>query len=362
MTDEIDIPALLREPKPWWKEVPNETLVREILHFISRTGQPHLWPGQTYTKPPDGSTIIYLAEFDLPKSRKEHRELWAPCPCCTPRNPKYCKGGKIGYFPDESVIRILGPDCFSHINEQGHVEALRNFYAARQRRWDIAYLFANLSVVPELVEVIERAIPLATALDELRYQVRTLFDEHFRVKMWDHVRDGELRVRRFMTKPVTDSNGIEQEREVEVMETFGRIRGFAMLKPHAKRCGIRLSHSLAALKSIDFGTDYHARIEDMTAEDRRKAALLFGRALRDAKVIFEEIEDVREFTSALTIATLNGWGRADGSPLRFQVSFEGTSFYLGRDRDQFRRIAVAPEYERVLQPLPQLGLVKEKVA
>lgn len=362
MPDEIHIPAEALEPKPWWPDLPNEELIKEIVKFIAKTGRPHLWAGQTYTRPPGNATIIYLAEFDLPKSHCENRELWAPCPCCTPFHPKYCKGGKIAYFPEERVIRIIGPDCFGHINEHGHVQAMRNFHADVQRKKDIAYLLDNLGIVPELIGVIEHAVPAAEALDELRVAVRQAFDQHFQVRMWDHVRDGVLRVRRFHAALDTRSAGDDIERETELVEVYGTIAGYSMLKPHAQRCGLRLKTCMQALRPIDFGSEFRARVQEMSDADRHHTSDFLGRAIRTAVTVFEEIHDVRQFTTPVTIATLNGWSRSEGSPLRFQVAFEGTSFYLGRDEDQFRRIPVAPEYQTVLRRLPLLGRRKASAA
>lgn len=110
MQDEIEIPDILCQLKPYFATEPSENLRADILQFISKTGSPHLWPGQTYDKPKPDSIIQYVAEFWLPSSK-----ALAPCPCCRPKHGKY-RHGMVAYFPEEQVIRILGHNCFASIN------------------------------------------------------------------------------------------------------------------------------------------------------------------------------------------------------------------------------------------------------
>jgi hypothetical protein len=122
----IDIPNACRRVKPVFELRPNAELISEIQSFIATTGLPHMWRGHTHTKPPAEAKIVYVGEFDLPLSHQS-KGKWAPCPCCSPEHTKYCKRGKIAWFPKECTIRMLGPDCFAAIDERGHEEALREF-------------------------------------------------------------------------------------------------------------------------------------------------------------------------------------------------------------------------------------------
>lgn len=356
MTDEISIPPEAFDPKPWWPSRPSEQVVTEILRFIAKTGSPHRWPGQTYTKPPADAIIVYLAEFDLPDARCAERERWAPCPCCTPRHPKYCRKGKIAYFQNEQVIRIIGPECFKHINEHGHTEALKNYHVEQQRKSDIAYLLNNLGLVPELISAVEHALPVAAAVDELRVAIRTRFDEHFCVRMWDHVRTGELRVTTVRSIPTESRDGTRGNRDITLTETHSNIEGYSMLKPRAKRCENLLSQSLIGLQQLCLDPDFAARVDTLSDQHRQQAARLLGRSINNARFVFDEIRDVKKFTSRTTIATLNRWGKSVGAPLRFAVAFEGTSFYLGRDKNQFLRIEVPPAYQQILPDLPKISI------
>jgi hypothetical protein len=73
-----------------------------------------------HTRPPQGVDVVYCGEFDLPKSHAgpKNRHRWAACPCCHPETAWYWKGGKIAWFPEEHVIRMIGGDCFSKITKR----------------------------------------------------------------------------------------------------------------------------------------------------------------------------------------------------------------------------------------------------
>jgi hypothetical protein len=132
LSDEIDIPDECYHSKPYFKERPDSALVKHIKAFIKETGNPHMWHGHTHTKPPKGARIVYLAEFDLPKKLHKSPHLFAPCPCCSPTHPKYVRNGKIGWFPDEGIIRIIGPDCFAALDKEGHFKAVAQLRAEQQ--------------------------------------------------------------------------------------------------------------------------------------------------------------------------------------------------------------------------------------
>jgi hypothetical protein len=83
----------------------------------------------THSKPTKNARIVYIGRFDLPPSHQVP-DRHAPCPCCSPRAPKYSREGKIAWFPDEHVVRMIGPDCFHTLNPEGHWEAVEVFKPA----------------------------------------------------------------------------------------------------------------------------------------------------------------------------------------------------------------------------------------
>jgi hypothetical protein len=349
MSEEVDIPTVAFEPKPWWENRPSDERVEEILGFIGRTGKPFLWPGQTYNRPPDDAVIVYLAEFQIPKSK-----LLVPCPCCTPRHPKY-HHGMIAYFPNERVIRIMGHDCFKAFNSEGHIEALRKYHGERQRKLDIAFLLDNLGNVSDFLIAVKRAAPIGHAVDELRNRACDVFAGVLRTDLWDHVRTGELRITRTRTQIVQIPGQGEEEREVQLTETYGTIVGQDFLKKRSPRLGRRLDNAVLALQQINFGAEHEDRVRAMTDDEPHQAARLLQQALKTAGDAFKAIEELRQFTSRTTIATLNGWGRLPQCPVHMHIAYDGGALYIGKVDHTLRRIEVPPAYLHVLPPLPKLS-------
>jgi transposase len=119
-----------------------------------------------HSKPVTGSRIVYIGQFDLPPSHQAP-DRHAPCPCCSPRSPKFSRNGKIAWFPDEHVIRMIGPECFQTLNPEGHWEAVAQFDREEAARRTINYLTANLHLSGDAVEVVENSYPTLEAIDNV---------------------------------------------------------------------------------------------------------------------------------------------------------------------------------------------------
>lgn len=345
MTDEIDIPASAFDVKPWWNERPSDEQILEIRSIILRTSRPHLWPGQTYNKPPNDAVIDYLTEFFLPASKP-----LVPCPCCTPRHPKY-RHGMAAYFPNERVIRIIGHDCFKKINSEAHTEALRKYHGDLQRKKDISYLLQNLDKVSDFKAAVERAIPIAHAVDQFRNDTCNTFIKVLRTDLWEHIRTGELRITRIAKRMDED----DRNRGAITMETHGRISGQDFLKRRSKKLGIKLDHAALAFSQIDFGLEYKQRIESMSDSERSETARILRNALSAAEEVFAAIDELRQFTRAVTLTTLNGWARAPGRPVRLHVELDKGILYVGLTDHEFHPIKAPDAYFDVLPALPRLA-------
>src|SRR5690348_13308558 len=119
MSDELVIPASAFGVKAWFTERPDKALVNEIQEYIQKYGTPHLWRGHTHTLPLAGGRVTFLGKYTLPKSHWATTRR-APCPCCTPRRPKYFRCGLIAWFMDENVIRCIGDKCYKKLDPEGY--------------------------------------------------------------------------------------------------------------------------------------------------------------------------------------------------------------------------------------------------
>lgn len=58
----------------------------------------------------------------------------------------FARNGKIAWFPDEHVIRMIGPKCFQTLNPEGHCEAVAQFV-----REEAAVLYVGMTRARDLL-------------------------------------------------------------------------------------------------------------------------------------------------------------------------------------------------------------------
>lgn len=351
--DPVDLPERALELKPWFPKRPGPDIVREIKEFVAQIGKPYLWRGHTHTKPPDAAPIVYLGEFDLPK-RCKLPFYWSPCPCCSPVYPKYRDNGKIAWFPEEKVIRLIGPDCFKKLNPEGHDAALAVLRAEQQRERDIRYLLSNLPVVPQAVRAVETAMPMAEAVDDLRATLRNRLEVVLKMNLWPVLRDGVLTRRVRRTVPYRNRDGTEGTRTEELDEVYARIEGHRLLDPRLQRFAPRVTTIVERLRAITFEA-HEVAIEGMDDDERSKVARTLGSNIERARRTFAELEDVRRFVSTVTVATLRNWSQQDGSALTLFIERIGHDLYVGKRRDERLRIELNPAIDAALPALPEIG-------
>lgn len=350
----VDVPASAFETKASFYERPSIEVVREIRAHIKATGQPFTWRGHTHTKPPDGARIVYLGEFDLPKSH-EAEDRWSPCPCCTPLHTKYRKNGKIGWFPDEGVIRCIGPNCFQSLNPEGHWEAVENMRAEEAHRRSVEYLLQNLDKVPNALAAIDKALPTVRAVDDVKTALSHRLERLLNIRLWPHIREGVLRLITKETKIVKDRTGDERTVTTSDFRNYASLRGHLMLKPDSHALAPKLAATRKRLSFIDFGNEIEQRVAQMNEEERTKAARILSKSIEITKNLLQEANEMREFLSPISIATMNRWSRQEGCPEPVHIEREGTSFLIGTSEHNRLRLPVAPEFFSTLPEPPRLG-------
>lgn len=358
----VEIPDAAREVKANYPTRPSEQLVREIRQFIKDNGTPFLWTGHTHTTPPQGATIVYCGEFDLPASHAgpKNRARWSPCPCCHPETAWYWKAGKIAWFPEESVIRNIGRDCFKAINATGHEFAEAEFRREERDRRNREYLLANLRVVPEAVRIIERALPAIRDVETARRILSGRLAKIIGFDIWNDVRgDATLKVHIQRTEHFTRADGSEDSRVVGVAQPFGALPGHVMLNPAAKSLSEKLERELEKLRLVDFGEQFAERLEGLDDEERHKVANSLGKPLAIAKEVYAETNECRRFLSPEAIATLNGWGKHELNPVRLYLKLEPSVLLIGRSQDATQPMKIGKDFFNVLEDLPTIGNVRD---
>jgi hypothetical protein len=352
--DPIDIPPEAFAPKPWWPERPStdevRRLVQEIKEFVKETGTPYLWRGHTHTSPPIGATVEYWGEFDVPR----RFVLEAPCPCCTPFHPKFRHNGKIGYFPDEGVVRLLGPDCFATLNAEGHREAVEALRERERRERASQYLLNNLPVVPETIRVVSAATPVARAIDLFHSALLLRLTKTLKINLWQLVREGELFLEIVRRDIYVTRDGQERSRLIHDHQVYAALQGHRMLDPRLRKFEPCLDKVLDDLRSIHF-EDHEAAIAEMDNAERTEVARKLGRSIDKARRAFEEMEDVRSLVGPIATPTLREWAKQEGCPVRIFFNRSEDSFYVGTTELEKTRIPIAEELEARLGNLPDLS-------
>jgi hypothetical protein len=349
---DIEIPAWCQLLKPWYFRRPDQALVREIKAFIKEDGRPYMWPGGTYTKPPDGARIEYLGEFDLPE---KHQYDLAPCPCCSPTAPKYKFKGKIAWFPDEGVIRIIGPECYASRDPEGHAAAYARLQAEERRRRDIAYLISRLPTIPSVLRTLGASLDTIRALDAASERMPNTIDRVLQTTLWNHVRTGALTVNEQHEETYIDKDDEPRSRRVEIDREYGRIDGFAFLKPNRRAISPRIESVMVELRAIISADNVEERVANMSDERRREIADIMRHQRQRARELIAEAQDLQRFFSAVTIATLRGWGRHVGCPIQIYAAIERGILLIGRYDDQVVRIPIPPAVLGTVNVVPGLN-------
>jgi hypothetical protein len=221
--------------------------------------------------------LLALADMEgLPPSH-HGVDRHAPCPCCSPKSPKFYKNGKIAWFPDEHVIRMIGPDCFQTLNPEGHWEAVEVFNREEAERRTIAYLVANLHLNVPTRDVIQRALPILEAVDHVHTVLQQRISEVLRLDIWRHVGRGTLSVNvegRRMKRNRDGSQEVESFLDIQQLSEFP---GYQMFSPRNSRLASRVGGFARRLSLIDFGNEVEERVRAMTTEEQAKAAYPFKR-------------------------------------------------------------------------------------
>ncbi len=351
--DKVQISAQAMAVKAIFPERPGDEVVEEIREFVKAGNDPHNWRGHTHTKPPVGARITYIGDLDLDPNRA------SPCPCCSPGRAKFYHRGMIAYFPDEHVIRIIGPDCFKTLNPEGHEAAMKHYEIEQKRRKEVEYLLNNLPAAGQLEQALEKAIEVADAIDTVRNRISDgSLEDVLGVDLPALIGSGTLRVTTEFEETYVDSSGKTNTRKGYQDEKFGQIAGTVMVKKNTSRFVNKLKAVLDAVRQLPkpSAAKLKEEIEKLDDVTRVHTARLLGNSLNTSESLWEAMDDARSFLSPNNLATINGWGRHPGSPAQIEVRREGADIVMARRGYQGRRIRLPQAFDKVLERLPKLGV------
>jgi hypothetical protein len=252
---------------------------------------------------------------------------------------------------------MIGPDCFQTLNPEGHWEAVAQFDREEAARRTINYLTANLHLSGEAIKVIERSYPTLETIDDVHATLQDRMREVVRIDMWRHVSRGTLSVNVMGRRMKRTRGGAQEVEDFMDVRQFSEFPGFHMFSPKTSRLASRMKGCAKKLSFIDFGDELKSRLLEMTEPDRAKAARMLSTSLSAAKNIFEEAREIRAGFSSMGIATLKGWTKHEGCPVKLFVNGGEDSFYVGVEERQEVRIELPPVFWKEFGDLPMISTV-----
>ncbi|MBP1299964.1 hypothetical protein [Bradyrhizobium elkanii] len=334
MPDPIDIPDEAFLAKPLFSDFPGADIVTEVREWV-KGNPPWAWRGHTHAEPTvdEAFEIRYVADFQLPKGTE------SPCPCCTPRHPKFGIGF-IAWFPRSACIRLMGRDCFRTLNPEGHDFAVRELDERQRREATIAYLTQNIEKRHAAIAALEQSLPLARQVDSLQEQLGESLRPAIGIDLWQQLRDGgQLKV-------------VEETARGPIFVPYATVEGYALIDPSRKRTEPSVNTAIRHLKNIDLASD----VADASDTEREAAAKAFQRGMVVGREVLDVIADCRRFVSVLSFATLRNWGNQDNAPARLYARRDGHELYIGRSEDSVRRITLDACIDLSVPVLPQIAV------
>jgi hypothetical protein len=331
-----------RAIKDWFPDRESaEAVIEAIRAHIKATGETHTCFCHTHTKPERTAVPVYIADFEIPdRFRKAKR--FSPCPCCWDEFGKFGHG-KIAWFPDERVIRLIGPDCFKALNPEGHAKAQRAFEIEQERKRNTDFLLSNLPRLNEVISAIERAIIVASVIETFHAEMKGKLSM-LKVNLWPHVRrDGLLSVSVREAEFRRSDSGDMYSHNVEAQKPFARLPGYQMLDPVLDPLSAGLINTLSRITPYNSGQKTKEAVEAMSDEERRQVAETLSRSVKKAKEKIAKIETLRKFTERVAINTLRNWAAQEGCAIAFYCSHEGDRIAIGKQRHQTVNVAL-PEH------------------
>jgi hypothetical protein len=195
-----------------YRSRPSESDIALFLDHVREKGEPESFLGICRTKPPRDSRPIFLRRFDIDRKKRRDGQM-APCPICSPNDPKFLHEGYLVWYPDEEVIRAIGPECGDTVfGGTAYAEAKETFDRAERERRAVGFLEKNLRKALAMVVALEAIRPAATEADRLYAELKRRAPNAQQVLRGIRAGGGVLKVSIVTERDETDENLIEGPR------------------------------------------------------------------------------------------------------------------------------------------------------
>ena len=309
----IDLAVRALFPEP-----PGADLVQAFRLHVATCGQPETFPRISTARPPkDGDLIVLHHPIDIDRRRRPESDM-APCPICSPQDPKYLKGGTLIWCDATSAVYAIGPKCSLTLWEDGRLNTAVNlFLQAEKEKQNAAVLRAELPKVAALRAWIASYQGLAEKLDRLH---RSL------AKDAPKLRGALSRALRTGTAATSSIKGIDFLRG-----------GWNLAKD--------LSEADASLADVEraMGQDSKAFVIRLsaTAVAQRLASLKAARATLTRTA--ERMAAAADFTARSNCEALGRLSKSESAPMNFKISHTASTMDLRSDAERWSgAVGIAP--------------------
>lgn len=319
LSERIIVPEANLRNIPIFEKDPcnNTALIGEIKQHIQLTSSPHTWRGHSHTKPDKGAFVVYVEEYDVPAPK--HVLKVAPCPCCNPHYPKYKNKGKIAWFPNESIIRLIGPDCFVAINAGGHHEALIELRKRQKRRSELETIALHSRNIDALIESLEEALPIAKDLDEFMQEIHRVLDNQMQLNLWREVKGGDLTILETRRVPFQKADGTYGARNEDFKVFYRRIQGHSMIDGTGQSSATKLKHLRSGLVAMGDVLKKTDELDSLSDLDRRRMADALPKGRIQAAEILLGMVERQRFLTTDAVPSLNDWAQQPTAPIPFSM-------------------------------------------
>jgi hypothetical protein len=104
------------------------------------------------------------------------------------------------------AIRLIGPDCFSKLNKEGHDEALDELVRRKKRERDNSFLLGRREQHLSTLAALKATNQVGLALDQFGVALRKTLVEKQNIDIWRHVKSGTLEVVEKFREAVSNRN------------------------------------------------------------------------------------------------------------------------------------------------------------
>lgn len=345
MPERIEIPGANSRNIAIFHDEPDDQIIEEIKSHIRATSSPWTWRGHSHTKPPLGAAPQYVEEFDVPAPDSVHKV--APCPCCNPRYPQYKNKGKIAWFPDEAVIRLIGPQCYAKINAAAHGAALVDLRRRQKRRADLATVGIHGPKLKELLAAIDEAMPIAEGIDRFAREFNGAVD-NLRLNLWREVKEGRLTISETRRVQYRKPDGSFGERNEEFRSPFATIAGHGIFDRPAQSTSNKLRPLRAGLAAI---AERLGNTEPLADEELGRVADGLPKGRAAVSELLAAMAERQKFLTSNAIEVLGQWGQHPSAPIRLGIQRKRESVVIWSGRSAEQKAYVL---ESAIRPIPEV--------